>query len=268
MPTQNTILSYLDDSSYETRDYRDQQEELLSPKAQLESNSVSQDGTSQEKITFEKQFNIWTLRFTFSTLFIKEYEVCMQKMFEDIGSKKQIKYCLVFREYSKKGVLHYHIRIVTTYKTPAMLRDYIKSFFPSSAKGNKFFSTHKVWVDGILFDQSLCHSTNYIAKEGHIVFSFGYSTKEIKSLILESRKYNDRLKMPMHEKIIQLYDIRDPDQIAQAVIDHYCSIEKIPPKMHVVSEIIRKILFKISPAYRKLYLQKLQSLVYEYSCVQ
>ena len=75
------------------------------------------------------------------------------------------------------------------------------------------------------------------------------------------------LKMPMYEKIVQLYDITKPDQIASAVMDHYYSIEKIPPKFHVVSEIIRKILFKISPAYRKIYLSNLENLVYEYSCV-
>lgn len=133
---------------------------------------------------FETDYNIWTLRFTFpkSEESRKKCEKQFQLLFDDMDQKKQIKYSMTFSEYSKKHKLHYHSRVVTTYKTPNMLRKYVKSFFPNY-KGNKFFSTHKVWIDGILYDKSLCHSSTYIAKEGHIIHHKGYTQSQMKELI-------------------------------------------------------------------------------------
>lgn len=216
--------------------------------------------------SFECQFNIFTLRFTFPSLFIDEYQASMDKLFKDINNKKQVKYSLTFKEYSKKKVLHFHTRIVVTYKTPAMLRDYVRSFFPKEAKGNKFFSTHKCWIEGVLYDKSLCHSTNYIAKEGHIVHSFGYSKSQIKELIEQSKAYNKMLKMPLHEKLIQLYDIDSATRIVPAIMDYYDSIEKIPPKTHIIQDTIRKILYKISPKFRTHYSVQLENYITESTC--
>lgn len=211
----------------------------------------------------EMLYNIWTVRLTFPTLFQDEYTVCMNKMFDSIEKTKQVKYSMTFKEYSKKKVLHYHMRIVTTYKTPEMLRKYIKSFFPKEAKGQRFFSTHKVWVNGVLHDQSLCHSATYIAKEGHIVHRYGYTDYQISELIKESKKYNKMLNMPVHEKVIQIYDITQPNQIIKAVSDFYESIEKIPPKRHIMEELIRKILYKVSSDFRKNYWASLDQYLFE-----
>lgn len=215
---------------------------------------------------FETAFNIWTVRFTFPRLFEDEYTEAITKLFKDIDSKKQVKYSMTFKEYSKKQVLHFHMRIVTSYKTPAMLRKYLKEYFPASAKGNKFFSCHKCWIDGILYDKSLCHSSNYIAKEAHIVHFKNYSKSQIKEIIAQSLQYNAMLKMPLHEKIIQLYDIKSSDKIASSIMMFYDSIDKIPPKTHIIQEVIRKILFTISHQYRMHYRKELQNYITEITC--
>lgn len=223
---------------------------------------------SQIQECYEKQYNIWTVRFTFPALFMDEYEKCILLLFKSIEERKQIKYSMTFKEYSKKKVMHYHMRIVTTYKTPEMLRKYLKSFFPENKSGNRFFATHKCYVNGILHDDSLCKSATYIAKEGHIVHKYGYSNKHIKELIAQSKKYNKMLRMPTHEKIIQIYELTDKSgtaKIVGAIIDFYDSLEKIPPKLHIVQEIIRKILYKISPGYRTSYRNTLTQLLTEFS---
>lgn len=213
--------------------------------------------------SFEHNYNIWTVRITHPVT--DAFDKALKCLFEDASGRAQIKNFLCFHEISKRKTSHYHIRIVTTYKTQNMLRLWIKSFFPPASQGNRFFSTHKVWINGVLYDKSLCHSSTYIAKEGHVVWYYGYTSQQIRELITQSKQYNKMLKMPVYEKIIQLYDVDEPRKIAHAVMSFYDSINKIPPKSHIIQEMIRKMLFQISWKYRLRYKSEMEEFVRELS---
>lgn len=213
----------------------------------------------------EEDFNVWTIRLT--QIGSREaFKQHLDLFFTTIEGKKQIPLALAFIEKSKRGIKHVHMRIVTTWKTRPSLLSLIKSHFPYGNKGNKFFQTHKCYVDGTLYDKSLLHSTNYIAKEADNIFQKGYSDLEVANIISESKKYNAEIKMPVYQKIMSQYDIKTPEQIPSSILEFYESIEKVPPKGIFVREIVRKILWKISHKYRQNYRKKITQFVDEELC--
>lgn len=234
---------------------------------------ISLNPTSQPPLTAlsfvcsdEKLYNIWTVRITQIGLNIP-FRDCLDNYLEDIESLKAVKLAIAFREKSKRGIKHIHLRIVTTWKTrPSLLKIIKKHFMIYGNKGNKIYQTHKCFVDGVMFDKSLLHSTHYIAKEGDVIYKKGYSDLDVANIISESKRYNSNLKLPIYQKIILQYDISTPEKLPYAILEFYESIEKVPPKMIFVREIIRKILWKISPKYRQNYKKKILQCVEEELC--
>lgn len=215
----------------------------------------------------ERHYNVWTLRFTAPHIEITKFNKGFDDYLDFLTEAKQVKLACVFRESSRKRVLHYHIRLVTTWKTrPSILKQIKKSFIHFGNKGNKMYQTHKCYVDGVLYDKSLLHSTNYIAKDGDLVYKKGYTEATITELINESKKYNTQLKLPVWKKIMLQYDIKHPSQIPNSIIEFYESIEKVPPRGTFVREICRKILWKISKDYRKNYRQRIEEYIHEEIC--
>lgn len=210
----------------------------------------------------EKFHNVWTVRITVPLLHREIFNKGFLAYQDFLENSSQVVKCVMFRELTKKKVLHYHLRMICKWKTrPSVLKALQESFIHFKRLGNKIYSTHMCFVNGIMYDKSLVGSQNYIAKDGDIIYSKGYSDEEIKELIKQSKAHNEYLKLPVHKKIMVQYDIKHADQIPPAIVAFYDHINKIPPRMFHVQEMARKILWEISLDYRKKYKKHIENYI-------
>ena len=213
----------------------------------------------------EAELNIWTLRITVTKDYtdymadrsIKDVDAPIIEYLESLG-KTIFPKILCYREESKSGKIHYHIRIGSTrWKTRKSLFDSIHKSFPFM-KGQKCFSTKAVRVNGKK-TSNLEKSITYISKERHRTFTRGYSTGDLDKFETIGSTWADMKKMPIFKQIIQRYDIRQSTggtTVCMNVLNWYESEGRDAPTYFTLTKLLSNIKLEVDPEYRNLYLMR------------
>ena len=212
----------------------------------------------------EAPLNIWTLRFTITDDYIKKtnfesnYKID-QPIIDYLGTLNKTNFpkILCYREHSKGGKDHYHMRIGSLiWKTRKSLFDSIHKNFPF-AKGNKVFSTKAVRVLGVT-KSSLEKSITYISKDGNLVFQRGYSSENLEKFQAIGAQWTDESKLPIFKRVIMRNAITNKttgDAVVSHVLDFYKDEGKDYPTYFNLTKILSNIKLAVDTEYRRKYLE-------------
>ena len=200
----------------------------------------------------ERKYNIWTIRLTPYPLDNIDEKVVF--MFDDLPDSKFPRY-VVFKEKSRSGKLHYHVRICCTgWATRKSLSDWIPKHFPNQS-GNALFSTKKVLIKGKEFS-SLRKSFTYIAKDCDCLTARGYSQEDIALMIDIGSKWKLDSSAPIYKKIIRINNIHSNTSghvVTKNILQYYEKENKPIPSYHQLTKILHLIKYAVDPAYRTCY---------------
>lgn len=172
---------------------------------------------------------------------------------EKLSENVKIKKILAFREEGAKVGLHYHVRIVTEFKTRKSISDLVKVKFlipKGKGRGNEAYAVR----DCKEKDKTVWKSATYIAKEGECCFRKGYTLSDVNYFIEYGKKLSTFKGLPKYEQIIIMYGL-DKIKITgitiyDAVIGYHKSKKLEIPPGHRINNLIHNICFKLSDTYR------------------
>ncbi len=98
--------------------------------------------------------------------------------------------------------LHYHARMETNLKRDGLNKWIDRNFPLLKGKGNRCRSIHVCKLGNLIKDKSLLKSATYIAKEGDLQFSKGYTSEQVKKIINIGQKLNTDSRLPLYKKVI------------------------------------------------------------------
>lgn len=223
----------------------------------------------------ESDLNIWTLRITVTDDYRNYLDVMghvpsvIRDYCDDRIDVPIVKYLselprdafpkiLCYREVSKTGKEHYHLRIGSTrWKTRKSLFDSIHKSFPFM-KGQKCFSTKAVRVQGKK-TSSLEKSITYISKDKRRVFVQGYSSENLAEFEKIGSEWLDSKKMTIFEQIIHRYRITDKtngNSVCRHVLDFYKDEGKGYPTFYNLQKTLANIKLSVDQDYRTKYLMR------------
>lgn len=200
----------------------------------------------------ERKYNIWTIRLTPYPLDNIDEKIVF--MFDDLPAAKFPRY-VVFKEKSRSGKLHYHIRICCTgWATRKSLSDWIPKHFPNQS-GNALFSTKKVLLKGKEFS-SLSKSLTYIAKDCDCLTARGYSQEDLTLMMEIGNNIKSHSSAPIYKKIIRINQIHKNTSgtvVTKNILEYYEKENKDIPSYHQLTKILHLIKYAVDPAYRSAY---------------
>lgn len=156
--------------------------------------------------------------------------------------------------------VHFHARLETQLSRSGMNKWITRNF--KLLKGNACRSIHTCKVGNLVKDKNLLKSATYIAKEGDLKFSKGYTSKDIKKLINIGQKLQQDSRMPLHQKVIafnQLLPLTcdfpslgDSLMVTRAVKNYYEKERNLPfPIGSRGKSLCQQILCRLSPAFEE-----------------
>lgn len=172
---------------------------------------------------------------------------------EKLSENVKVKKILAFKEEGAKVGLHYHVRIVTGFKTRKSISDLVKVKFlipKGKGRGNEAYSVR----DCKEKDKTVWKSATYIAKEGDCCFRKGYTQEDVNYFIEYGKKLSTFKGLPKYEQIIIMYGLDkiklDGKSIYDAVIGFHKSKKLEVPPGHRINNLIHNICFQLSDTYR------------------
>ena len=205
-----------------------------------------------DPLTFD---GLWTMRFTpqyFTTpITMGTLLTRLKTFFDKYIAKGNIQKMLVFEEGNQPGEEpHVHCRMVTSWKTPASIRQNLYTDI-SGVKGSdkcKAYSLH----DCKAKDTYVWKSTTYIAKLNQLRLSHGYTNVQLALILKMGRKWG-KIKGPIYKQIVGLYNLdKDtaPEDVVESIFEYYELKEKDVPTLRRCKELAHAIMMQISPHYR------------------
>lgn len=193
---------------------------------------------------------VFTVRLTPTKDILKDPSV--ETFIKTLEANPAIKKILAFKESSPR--LHYHIRLVTQYKTRKSIADLIKKTWCWTTEkepglSNKIYSVH----DCKSKDKTLWKSATYIAKEGDCVNHYGYKPCHVAKFVQYSRRLRKFKDTPKYKRIIYLYNLRQSDSASQyydAIIDYHKMKKLEIPEKFRINNLMHNICFNLSLNYR------------------
>ena len=197
---------------------------------------------------------LYTMRFTPAhfkpPISMKELLSRLKAFFNKYIESDNITKVLVFEEGNEPGEEpHVHCRMVTSWNTPASVRQNLYSDI-SGVKGSskcKAYSLH----DCKAKDTHVWKSTTYIAKLQQLRLSHGYSKTQIALILKMGRKWG-KIKGPIYKQIIALYQLDNnsrPEDVIEAMFEYHEIKEKPTPTLRRCKELAHAIMMQISPHY-------------------
>ncbi len=154
--------------------------------------------------------------------------------------------------------IHFHARLETELSRSGMNKWITRNF--RLLKGNACRSIHTCKVGNLVKDKNLLKSATYIAKEGDLKFSKGYSTTDIKKLINIGQKLLKDSKMPLYKKVISYNQLlplkcdfpslKDLEKIQKSISKYYEKERNLPyPIGRIGKTLMAQILCTLSPPF-------------------
>ena len=175
----------------------------------------------------------------------------LKTFFDKFIASGNIKKMLVFEEGNLPGEEpHVHCRMVTTWSTPASVRQNLYADI-SGVKGTdkcKAYSLH----DCKAKDTHVWKSTTYIAKMNQLRLSHGYSETQLALILKMGRKWAT-VKGPIYKQIIGLFQLdadSRPEDVIEAIFEYYELKEKNVPSLSIAKNCAHSIMMNISSHYR------------------
>ncbi len=175
---------------------------------------------------------------------------------EELSTNGKVKKILAFREQGTKVGLHYHIRLVTEFKSRKSISDLVKLNFiipKGKGRGNEAYAVRCCKEK----DKTVWKSATYIAKEGDCCFRKGYTLADVNYFIQYGRKLSTFKGLPKYEQIIIMYGLDKISQMSlqgkiiyDSVIGFHKSKKLEIPPGHRIHNLIHNICFKLSDNYR------------------
>ncbi len=151
--------------------------------------------------------SIFTLRFSrFGDVFANS----IVSKFTPYIKNEQINALLIFKEGTQhKKNIHFHVRLETNYFwiKQKLYRDLLKKSF-TELTGNAQLSCHPCKEKDKHHDNHLGASKTYIAKEGNLIYKYGYTDLQIEEMIYHGRLIANYTNAPIYKKIILLYNLK------------------------------------------------------------
>lgn len=194
---------------------------------------------------------VFTVRLTPTKNILTEPEI--ETWIKTLEENNAVKKILAFKEKTPKT--HYHIRLVTQYKTRKSIADLIKNTWTWEATtglSNKIYSVH----DCKSKDKTLWKSATYIAKEGDCVSHYGYMPCHVSTFVNYSKRLRKFKDTPKYKRIIYLYNL-DHDsmpntgRIYDAIIDYHKTKKLEIPERYRINNLMHNICFNLSENYRQ-----------------
>lgn len=211
-------------------------------------------------ISIDKLFNVWTIRLTPSK--IKGLVLNREYLYKKLTTLNEIKFprILAFREISKAGVLHFAVRFVSTvWKNRSGVKQTLEKLIPE-LEGNSSYSTHKCYINGVLFDDNLMKSLTYTCKDGDLVFNRGYIQQHVDQFIEKGSVLAQESSLPLYKKISKYIikscgsDLPTGRQVMKGIIDYYKKYKKTcPPQKAPLFNMLHNIKYEIDEKYRMHY---------------
>ncbi len=214
------------------------------------------------KLIGETLEGLWTVRLTPAHMHQNIDTAKVGDELEDlIKTNTRVNKIICFEEGDDLGetARHYHIRMVTDYKTKKSVSDLMKRIFPIDdpdplvpKKGNRALSVH----DCKGKDRSVWHSATYIAKMGQLVYQYGYSDGKIAEIIKIGRQLMFKKGIPIYRQIIVIYKLDtylelQPDDLMEIVQEYYKEFNKPMPEIFRLKSLMHSILFACNSTYAK-----------------
>jgi len=230
----------------------------------------------------ETDYNIWTIRITCTheyNKYVSDLNSCCQGDFDDpmidfLDGFNLYKFpkILCYRETSRGGKEHYHIRVCTkSWKTRKSLYDNVQNQFPF-LKGNGSISTQLVQLidnDSVDAQEKLQmehpsatriqKSISYVCKEHHRVYCRGYTLEALAVFEEIGSKWKDLSKLPIYKRITIDKQITDKDNglcVVKRVIDWYRENKKDLPTMHNLQKVLTNIKINVDKKFQIHYLMQ------------
>ena len=177
---------------------------MRKPKQPYLKQTLSYFGQSEHQTTD----SIFTLRFSrFDDLFANS----IVSKFTPSIEAEQINRLLIFKEGSKhKKNIHFHVRLESNHflNKQKLHRDLLKIAF-SELKGNSQLSCHPCKEKDKIHDQYLGASKTYIAKEGNLIYQYGYTQNQVDTMMYHGKLIANYANAPLYKKIILLYNLEE-----------------------------------------------------------
>lgn len=204
---------------------------------------------------------LWTVRITPEKM---ERNITKDEVKEILNmiyvSNQRVKKILCFEEGNAVNHVkrHYHLRLVTDYKTKKSLYDLIKERFPIGKKGNGSYSIHNCREK----DKTLWKSATYIAKGGDCVCHHGYDEGQVAQFIKVGRQMSVNASTPIWKKIATIYLFDGLVELSSeycfdCIVNWYEENDKILPMNFHIKQLMHNLLYKYNSHYREKYKDKL-----------
>lgn len=190
--------------------------------------------------------NVYTARLNLNNYYTEGYLTVM------FGKILLLTTYMIYKETSKKGVEHYHI-YMTTPLSIRRIQQILQEKFPKIVGSMK--STHVCYSNGTLKDENLWKSKTYVAKEGALVASSGFSKKQLDEFyrIGSSIQKSSKIRGAVYKQIIQIFKLDATSTFKEIIISvyEYYSLYRARkyPNYHILNSLIEQILFNLNDRY-------------------
>lgn len=206
-------------------------------------------------ITNEPKDNVYTLRLnlTSSRTEIKGTPLHTQKhITTTIDNITKVNSYMIFKEMSSKKVKHLHVYLTTSLSI-RRIQQILTKKLPKNKGCDK--QTHECFSKGVLIDDSLWKASCYIAKDGDLIASKGFSSNVIEEFyrIGSTLKKLAKDRTAVFKQIISIYELDNQShyrQIVQSVYDYYDTYRaRKYPNQSIISNLITQIKNNLNNKY-------------------